>query len=73
MSTLTITAHEPAPLLGSDPGRNPIAAALRAAWKNFISVIAGVIASLGILIPLAAIAGAGWVGYKRWRRSAVNG
>jgi hypothetical protein len=73
MSTLTITAHEPAPLLGSDPGRNPIVAALRAAWKNFISVIAGVIASLGILIPLAAIAAAGWVGYKRWRRSAVNG
>jgi hypothetical protein len=73
MSTLTITAHEPAPILGGDPGQNPIAAALRRAWRNFVSLVAGVIASLGILIPLAALGAAGWLGYKRWRRSSVNG
>jgi hypothetical protein len=32
-----------------------------------------VIASLGILIPLAALGAAGWLGYKWWRRSSVNG
>jgi hypothetical protein len=73
MSTLTITAHEPAPILGSDPGENPIAAALRRAWRNFVSLIAGVIASLGVLVPLALLAAAGWLGYKRWRRSRVSG
>ena len=68
VSTLNITIHEPAPILGSDPGQNPIAAALRRAWQNFVGVVAGFIASLGVLIPLAAIAVALWLGYKRWRR-----
>jgi hypothetical protein len=67
-STLTITVHEPSPLLGNNPGDNPIVAALRRAWKNFVALIAGLIASLGILIPLALLGLAGWVGYKRWKR-----
>jgi hypothetical protein len=73
MSTLTITVHEPAPILGNDPGENPIGAALRRAWRNFVALVAAMIASLGILIPLAAIAAAAWIGYGRWRRSRVNG
>ena len=68
MSTLSITVHEPAPILGNNPGENPIAAALRRAWRNFIGLLAGTIASLGVLIPLALIALAGWYGYRRWRR-----
>ena len=68
MSTLTITVHEPAPILGNNPGENPIAAALRRAWRNFVGLVAGLIASLGILIPLAALGVAGWYGYKRWKR-----
>jgi len=67
MSTLTITVHEPAPILGNNPGENPIAAALRRAWRNFIGLLAGVIASLGVVIPLALIGVAGWYGYRRWR------
>jgi hypothetical protein len=68
LSTLTITVHEPAPILGNSPGDNPIAAALRRAWKNFVAVVAGAIAALGVLIPLALLALAGWLGYKRWKR-----
>jgi hypothetical protein len=67
-STLTVTVHEPAPILGSNPGENPIAAALRRAWRNFVGLVAGMIASLGILIPLALVGVAGWYGYRRWRR-----
>jgi hypothetical protein len=67
MSTLTLTIHEPGPLLGSHPGDNPIGAALRRAWRNFVGLIAGTIAALGILIPLGALAALGWVGYRRWR------
>jgi uncharacterized protein DUF4349 len=66
-STLTITVHEPAPILGNNPGENPIAAALRRAWRNFVALLAGTIASLGVLIPLALVGYAGWYGYKRWR------
>lgn len=67
-STLTVTVHEPAPILGNNPGENPIAAALRRAWRNFVALLAGAIASLGVLIPLALVGVAGWYGYKRWRR-----
>jgi hypothetical protein len=67
-STLTITVHEPSPILGNDPGQNPIVAALRRAWRNFVALIAAVIASLGVLIPLALVGVAGWMGYRRWRR-----
>jgi hypothetical protein len=59
--------HEPAPILGNTPGANPIAAALRRAWKNFVAVIAGSIASLGVVIPLALVALAGWLAYRRWK------
>jgi hypothetical protein len=69
MSTLTITVHEPAPILGNTPGENPISSALHRAWRNFVALVAGVIASLGILIPLGLIAFAAWVGYRRWRRA----
>lgn len=67
-STLSVTVHEPLPLLGDGPGQNPIVAAIRAAWRNFVSFIAGGIALLGILIPLAAIVFAGWIAYRKIRR-----
>jgi hypothetical protein len=70
MSTLTITVHEPAPILGNSPGENPIAAAFRRAWKNFVAVVAASIAALGVLIPLAILALLGWVGYRRWKHRA---
>jgi hypothetical protein len=71
MSTLTITVHEPAPILGNNPGENPIAAALRRAWRNFIGLLAGLIASLGVAIPLALIGVGGWYGYRRWKRRSM--
>jgi hypothetical protein len=71
-STLTITVHEPAPILGNAPGQNPIAAALRHAWKNFVALVAAFIASLGVAIPLALLAFAGWMGYRRWKRRKIS-
>jgi hypothetical protein len=68
-STLSVTIHEPFPILGQGPGQNPIVAAIRQAWRNFVGFIAAVIASLGVLIPLAALGLAGWVIYKRVRKS----
>jgi hypothetical protein len=67
-STLTITVHEPMPVLGNNPGTNPIAAALRRAWRNFVGFVAVVIESLGIVIPLAVVGFGGWLGFRRWKR-----
>jgi hypothetical protein len=71
-STLTITVHEPAPILGNNPGVNPIAAAMRRAWRNFVGLVASLIASLGIVIPLALFGFAGLLGYRRWKRSRTT-
>jgi len=61
VSTLTITVHEPHPVLGG-PGHSPIADAFRDAWRNFVGFVAGLIASLGVLIPIGAIvAGLVWL------------
>jgi hypothetical protein len=69
ISTMTVTVHEPAPVLGSRPGDNPIAEAFRDAWRGFVGFIAGLIASLGVLIPLAVIAWIAWVLVRRFRRA----
>jgi len=66
MSTLTITVHEPAPII--EPGRSPIAEAFRRAWQNFVAMLAALIASLGVLIPIGLIGVGGWIGYRRWLR-----
>ncbi|HEX2722499.1 MAG TPA: DUF4349 domain-containing protein [Gemmatimonadaceae bacterium] len=68
VSTLSVTVHEPLPLLGHTPGDNPIAGALKQAWRNFVSFVAWLIASLGVLVPLSALLVAGWYGYRRFRK-----
>ena len=65
ISTMTVTVHEPRPVLGSTPGDNPIAQAFRDAWRGFIGVIAFLIASLGVVIPLALIGWAVWLVLRR--------
>ena len=59
LSTLTITVHEPTPII-DHVAPNPIAAAARQAWHNFIGLVALVIASMGVLVPAAVVGGALW-------------
>jgi len=65
MSKLTVTIHEPLPILGRTPGENPIVAAVRQAWRNFVALVAGFIASLGVLIPVGVAGGVAWHFYRR--------
>ncbi len=68
MSTLTVLVHEDEPILGR-AGDNPIVAAFKAAWRNFVRFIAGLIAAMGVIIPMAAIAGLGYVVWRKyWRK-----
>lgn len=65
VSTLSVTVHEPRPLIGSNPGRSVIGEAFRNAWRNFVRFIAGLIEAMGVLVPLAVI---GVVAWLLWRR-----
>ncbi|HEX8208636.1 MAG TPA: DUF4349 domain-containing protein [Longimicrobium sp.] len=55
VSTLNVTVHEPRALIGDHPRARPIREAFRDAWRNFIGFTAGLIASLGFLVPLGLI------------------
>ena len=70
VSTLAVTVHEPLPILAGQPATNPIARAFVQAWRNFVGLLAAFIASLGVLVPLAALAGLGWMAWTRLRRPA---
>jgi hypothetical protein len=66
ISTLSITVHEPRPLVGNNPGRSVMGEAFRNAWRNFVRFMAGLIEAMGILIPLAVLALVGWLLWRRF-------
>jgi hypothetical protein len=66
VSSLTIQVHEPAPVVASHPGENVIAEAFVEAWRRFVLITAGLIASLGVVVPVAALALAAWVIARRY-------
>lgn len=72
MSTLTVYLHEPFPIMSANPGQNILADAFRDAWRTFVRVIAALIASLGVLIPVGAIAAAGALAWRRRPRTTVS-
>lgn len=68
ISTLSVTAHERAPIL-RQPGRSPLAEASVQAWRNFISFLSALIAALGVLIPLGLVlGGVAWGVRQFWPR-----
>jgi hypothetical protein len=69
ISTFNITVHESAPIVGAYRGSGVLAEAFRAAWRNFVSLVAGLIASLGWLVPLAALAFGVWRVVRRYERA----
>ncbi|MBK8004413.1 MAG: DUF4349 domain-containing protein [Gemmatimonadetes bacterium] len=67
-STLSITVHEPAPVIADGGSGGVIGEAFRQAWRNFVNFVAGFIASLGTLVPLGALGIlALWVIRKVWQ------
>lgn len=61
MSTLSVTVHEPLPIIGQKGSGGVIAESFRQAWRNFVSFVAAFIAALGTLVPLVVLLGL--VGY----------
>lgn len=68
ISTLAVTLHEPPPLLAGNPGRNVIGDAFVRAWRNFVAVVAALIASVGFLVPLAAVVALAVFLWRRYRK-----
>jgi uncharacterized protein DUF4349 len=68
-STLTINVHEPVPVVGT-AGTSVMGEAVKQSWRNFVALFALLVQSLGVVIPLGALAAAGWVATRRWRGAA---
>jgi uncharacterized protein DUF4349 len=71
LSSLDVTLHEPLPLIERQPGPGPLAEALARAWERAVGVLAWCIASLGILVPLGLLIGAGVVVARRVLRAGT--
>jgi hypothetical protein len=68
LSTLAISLSEPPPILASHPGRSIIGEAFKTAWRNFVGVLAGAIASLGFVAPVVILGWGTWMIGKRYKR-----
>lgn len=67
-SSLSVTVHEPGPIVGDEGSLGVIGEAFRQAWRNFVGFVAGLISSLGVVLPLGALVIAGaWGLRKIWR------
>jgi hypothetical protein len=66
-STLSVYVHEPVPVVGS-AGRSVLGDAFRQAWRNFVALVSVGVQSLGVVIPLTALALVAWAITRHWRR-----
>jgi hypothetical protein len=71
LSTLSISLFEPPPLVASHPGHSVITEAFKTAWRNFVGVLAGAIASLGFITPILVLGWGAVVVAKRYRRKTA--
>jgi hypothetical protein len=72
LSTLSVNLFEPPPIVASQPGRSVIGEALKTAWRNFVGVVAGAIASLGFVVPVLIFGWGAVVLAKRYRRKVAT-
>jgi hypothetical protein len=68
LSTLSVNLYEPPPLVATHPGRSVLGEAFKTAWRNFVGVVAGVIASLGFVVPIVLLGWGGFVAARKYRR-----
>lgn len=68
VSTLAITVHEPLPIVPHPDGGSPLGEAFRQAWRNFVMFLAWLIASSGVLVPLAGLTAAALWALRAWLR-----
>lgn len=67
LSTLSVSVHEPLPVVGT-AGRSVMGEAFRQSWRNFVALVALMVQSLGVIIPLGTLVLVGWIVSRYWRR-----
>src|SRR2546422_484449 len=72
MSTISVTVHEPIPVVGS-AGHSVMGEAFTQSWRNFVVLVSLAGQSLGGVLPLGLIAGMGWIAKRRWRGATQTG
>ena len=69
-STISVTVTEKAPVVGATPGRSVLGEAFVQAWRNFVGLVAWAISSLGVALPVAAVA---FLLIRWWQRRGRRG
>src|SRR5260370_27644409 len=70
LSTLTVRVHEPVPVVG-EAGSRVLGEAFKQAGRDCAGLVAWLVRSLGVLVPVGAAALAGWaLGRRRHARAA---
>ena len=64
LSRLTISVHEPVPIVGP-VGTSVLGEAFAQAWRNFVALVALCVRSLGVVVPLSLVASLAWLGLRR--------
>jgi hypothetical protein len=64
LSTLTLSVHEPLPIVGP-VGTSVLGEAFVQAWRNFVALVALCVRSLGVVVPLGLVAGLAWLALRR--------
>jgi hypothetical protein len=71
LSTLSVNLFEPAPIVASHPGQSIIGEAFKTAWRNFVGVLAGAIASLGFVVPVVVLGWGTLIIGRRYKRKTA--
>jgi hypothetical protein len=66
MSTLSVTVHEPLPVVGT-AGKSVMGEAFAQAWRNFVALVSLTVQALGVILPLGFLAGIAWFVTRRLR------
>lgn len=70
-STIAVYLHEPVPIVGT-AGTSVMGHAFAQAWRNFVTLLALAVQSLGILLPLGVVAGIALLATRKFRGARVN-
>jgi hypothetical protein len=68
ISTLTVTVHEPAPIISGSGVDNVMTTAFKNAWRNFVGFVAGFISLLGVIVPSVVLLVLALLAWRRLRR-----
>jgi hypothetical protein len=71
LSTLSVNLFEPAPIVASHPGQSVLGEAFKTAWRNFVGMLAGAIASLGFVVPVLALGWGTLILGRKYKRKAA--